>query len=75
MANLAQYITPTLLIPLAVLVAIFCFIGYYWHAVLPRRGTLDWVHLQGSNHRKFSFSATRHPMERKDALPLLLLTA
>ncbi|MEG1858661.1 MAG: phospholipid carrier-dependent glycosyltransferase, partial [Pseudoflavonifractor sp.] len=75
MSTLAQYITPTLLLPLAVLAAIFCFFGYYYRALLPRRGTVDWVRQQSAAPPKRAFPSKLHPMERKDALPLLLLTA
>jgi len=74
MAGLARYITPTLLIPLAVLTAIFCFIGCYWQTVSPRKGSLEYAPLRPRPAR-LSFPAGRHPMERKDALPLLLITA
>lgn len=74
MAALARYITPTLLIPLAVLTALFCFVGYYWHVVSPRRGTPEWIALRTSPFRR-TFCHKRHPMTRKDALPLLLVTA
>ena len=74
MAALARYITPTLLIPLAVLTALFCFVGYYWHVVSPRRGTPEWIALRTAPFRR-TFCHKRHPMTRKDALPLLLVTA
>lgn len=49
----------------------------YIHAMRPRSGTLEWISrreaLEGK--KRFSFTARLHPMEKKDALPLLLLTA
>jgi dolichyl-phosphate-mannose-protein mannosyltransferase len=74
MAALIQYITPTLLIPIAVLAALFCFFAYYWRAMSPRDGTLEWVGLASAARPRASFSFTLHPMEWRDALPLLLLT-
>lgn len=72
MSNLARYITPKLLIPLAVLTAILCFIAYYWH--LSRRSPFDWVREQ-SKRPRLSFPAALHPMERRDVLPVLVITA
>lgn len=74
MAALMQYITPTLLIPVAVLAALFYFFAYYWRAMSPREGTLEWVELASERRPKLHFSLPLHPMERKDALPLLILT-
>ncbi len=73
MASLLQYITPTLLIPLAVIAALVYFFFYYWRAMSPRSGTLEWVDLVSLPRPRLSFSRTLHPMERRDALPLLLL--
>ncbi len=75
MAALMQYVTPTLLIPVAVLAALFYFFVYYWRAMSPRRGTLEWVDLASSAPPRPSFAFSLHPMERRDILPLLLLTA
>ena len=74
MADLARYITPTQLFPLAVLAAIFCFVGYYWYVQVPRSGTLEWIALRERNERPFTFTLPFHRLERKDALPMLLLT-
>ena len=68
MAALARYITPTLLLPLAVLTALFCFVGYYWHVVSPRRGTPEWIALRTAPFRR-TFCHKRHPMARRDAPP------
>lgn len=74
MSSLAQYITPTILIPIVVLAAIFCFIAYYWYALTPRKGTLEWVSMASTPRTPLAFAAKRYPMEKKDALPLFLLT-
>ena len=34
--NLMQYITPTLVLPIVVLAAMFCLLSYYRHAMSPR---------------------------------------
>ena len=40
---------------------------------LPRKGSLEWVALQ--ERRPFSLTLPCHPMARRDALPLVLITA
>ena len=75
MMNLMQYITPTLVFPIVVLAAMFCLLSYYRHAMSPREGTLEWVTMASAAPRPMSFPRRRFPMRRKDALPLLLLTA
>ncbi|MPM34624.1 hypothetical protein SDC9_81210 [bioreactor metagenome] len=74
MANLAQYITPTLLFPLAVLVLIFLFFRHYRSVAGPRTGTLDWI-AQRESRPRLTFDLPVHPMERRDLLPLLAVTA
>lgn len=74
MEVLAQYITPTLLLPLLTLVAVFTFYGYYWSVSAPRQGTLEWITLR-ELRGPLSFSSGVYPMTKKDTLPLVLLTA
>jgi len=74
MADIAQYITPTLLLPLLTLVAVFIFYGYYWSVLAPRRNSLDWI-VERENRGLLSFPSKIHPMTGKDTLPLLMLTA
>lgn len=58
----------------AIVLAIsLCFAGYYVSVSLPRKGTLDWV--SQAEKQPFTFCKTRYPMEKKDALPVLLITA
>ena len=76
MQDLIQYITPTLLFPLAFLFFLLAFFSRAWTVLFPRR-TLP----QGGEdilpvlRPPMTFSAPLHPMERRDLLPLLLLTA
>lgn len=64
------------LFPILAAAGLLCFFIYYIRCMLPRKGTLEWIARSRSGERKhFSFSAPLHPMEKKDALPLLLLTA
>ncbi len=73
MMEFLQYITPTCVFPIALLAAVAVFVVYYVYAMRPRMGSLEWM--TGANRpARVSFSARLHPMERKDALPVLLLT-
>lgn len=70
MQQLALYITPTLILPVLLLVALCCFIGYYWYVVLPRRGAgaLDWIAQRAQGRRLITFAGRCHPMVRRDWL-------
>lgn len=69
MSDLARYITPQLLIPLAVVTALLCFTAYYWHI------SRSAPPLRTEPPRRLSFAHTPHPMERRDVLPVLVITA
>ena len=73
--NVLRYITPAIIFPVLLLAAIFCFFAYYWYAMCPKEGTLEWISMASRKPRPFTFAGKRHPMTKKDALPLLLLTA
>lgn len=73
--QIVPYITPVLLWPIGCLAALVCLFVYYWRAVSPREGTLEWVAQASAPKAKLSFTVPLHPMTRKDALPLILLTA
>ena len=79
MQQLALYITPTLIFPVLLLVALCCFIGYYWYVVLPQRqgGSLEWVAARAGRGRRapITFAGKCHPMARLDWLLALALTA
>ncbi len=47
---------------------------FFWcrKVILPRRRTLEWITLY--EPRKFDFTFPRHRLEKKDALPILILT-
>ena len=65
-----------LLFPVLVAAGLLCFFAYYLYAMSPKKGTLEWIaRAQTNQQRRFTFCAVLHPMEWKDALPLLLLTA
>ncbi|NCB63796.1 MAG: phospholipid carrier-dependent glycosyltransferase [Clostridia bacterium] len=71
---MASYITISLIFPVLTLAAIAAFFFYYWRSVRPRKGTLEWSVTVDPPPGPVSFSARLHPMARKDALPLLLIT-
>ena len=61
------------LLAVLLLAGVFLFMGYYWSVLRPRKGTLDWVALHDS--APLTFQVKRHKMERRDTLPILLITA
>lgn len=65
--------TPAILLAALTLAGAFLFIAHYAVSLRPRPGTLDWVSLQ--ERPPFTFAVKRHPVEKKDALPILLITA
>jgi hypothetical protein len=48
------------------------FIAYYFTALRPRPGTLDWIAM--ADRAPFTLAHKRHAMARKDALPVLIIT-
>ena len=63
----------------AVLGVVVCalFFRYYWHCLKPRPNSLEWISMSEAEQtpRRMSLTLPHHPMERKDLLPLLVLTA
>ena len=53
------------------------FFVYYWHCLRPRPHSLEWIAMaeERSKPRRLTLTIPRHPMERRDILPMLLLTA
>ena len=65
----------SVIFPILLIAGLLCFFCYYIHALTPRKGTLEWIaRAEASGQHRFSFTAPLHPMEKKDALPLILLT-
>lgn len=70
-----QYIIPCLsgmAFALIAALGVLLFFSCCWSAGRPRRGSLDWVALR--ERRPQSFQMPCHPMEKRDGLPLLLIT-
>ena len=53
------------------------FFGYYWYCLHPRPRSLEWIAMaeERAKPRRMTLTIPRHPMERRDILPVLLLTA
>ena len=53
------------------------FFVYYWLCLRPRSRSLEWIAMaeEKGRPRRFTLTLPHHPMERRDALPVLLLTA
>ena len=82
MAQLWQYITPTVLYAVFTVFLLLVFLAYYWCAAcpLPRKGTLEWINLRQTREReratrRLSFADGPHPMRRPDVLLVLAITA
>ena len=52
------------------------FFGYYWFCLRPRPHSLEWIAMaeERARPRRMTLTMPRHPMERRDILPVLLLT-
>lgn len=59
------------------LTACAAFFVYYWWCLRPRPHSLEWIAMEEENSkpRRLTLTLPCHPMEKGDALPLLLLTA
>ena len=74
MAQLWNDLNPVILFPILCILCVAGFAAYYCAVMRPRPGTLEWL-TRASRPDRVRFSARCYPMERKDALPLLLVTA
>jgi predicted membrane-bound dolichyl-phosphate-mannose-protein mannosyltransferase len=78
MASLLQTVFPntnpmTMLFPVLLLAALALFFYRYYQASSPTPGTLEWI--RHYDRPRFTLSGRRYPMERKDILPLCIITA
>ena len=65
--------TPAIFLAALVLAVAFFFLAYYISVLHPRPGTLDWI--AQAERAPLTFARRRHKLVRKDALPILLITA
>lgn len=73
MKNLG-YVSPSVLIGAVVLCCCIAFYVCYWYSMRPRRESLEWIMLAEHRPRRLSFTGRRWRMEKRDVLPLLVIT-
>ena len=71
--NLAGIILPGIF-PVLVILFLIGFFVYYIVVIQPRRGTTEWVHVE-LEKKRFTLLNRRHPLERSDIKPLVIITA
>lgn len=64
----------TLVFPVITGLLLLYYYSYYCTASLPAKGTTEWITRAVERHR-FSFTFKRHKLERRDIIPMLVLTA
>jgi 4-amino-4-deoxy-L-arabinose transferase-like glycosyltransferase len=69
--TLSQYLT--LVFPIVTLFCLFLFFRYYLKVTQPLKGTTEWI-TRIVNKPRFTLLHRRHPMERRDLLPILIIT-
>jgi uncharacterized membrane protein (UPF0136 family) len=72
LSAIAIKFSPTYLMPSFVIVAIFVFFAAYFRVLAPRRGTTEWI-MRATDKPRFNFTFTKHPMTRRDILPLAII--
>ena len=73
----SRSLTPAALWAVLALAVCAAFFVYYWHCLRPRPRSLEWIAMSeaASKPRHMSLTMKRHPMEGRDILPMLLITA
>lgn len=56
------------------LAAVILFYVYFWWCSGPRKRSLEWIAMAEGRPRHMTLTLPHHPFERKDILPMLLLT-
>ncbi|NLT14102.1 MAG: discoidin domain-containing protein [Clostridiales bacterium] len=69
--TMVQYLT--LVFPAVTLVCLFLFFRYYLKVTQPLAGTTEWI-MRIVNKPQFTLLHRRHPMERRDILPVIIIT-
>jgi len=64
--------TPAAIFPTLIVLFIVLFFIYYFMALRPRKGTVDWIHA-GMKKDSFSLISSRYPMEKRDIIPFILI--
>ncbi|SHI19158.1 Dolichyl-phosphate-mannose-protein mannosyltransferase [Sporobacter termitidis DSM 10068] len=63
----------TIVFPVVTAFCLLMFFWYYRKASLPLKGTTEWID-RIVNRPRFTFTCRRHPMARKDILPVTVIT-
>ncbi len=69
--TLTQYLM--LIFPVVTVFCLLLFFRYYLKVSQPLKGTTEWI-ARIVNRPKFTLLHSRHPMERRDILPILIIT-
>ena len=68
------HISPAIFFAAVTLCCCIAFFVYYWLAMRPRKNSLEWIAMEEDRPRWLLFPDRCCPMEKKDILPLLLIT-
>lgn len=69
-------LSPAFVWALLGLLVCVAFFAYYWWCLTPRPHSLEWIAMaEARAGRRLTLTLKRHPMEKRDILPILLLTA
>ena len=74
MNTILNNITPTVFFPIVTVFALVMFFVYYIKISQPLRGTTEWIQ-RDTAKKSVTFFSQRHPMKKKDAAPLAIITA
>ncbi len=68
-----NYAIVTIVFPVITVSCLLLFFWYYRRTTLPLAGTTEWI-TWIINKPRFTMSLKRHPMERRDVLPIVIIT-
>jgi predicted membrane-bound dolichyl-phosphate-mannose-protein mannosyltransferase len=57
------------------LAAVLAFFVYFWKVSAPRKNSLEWIAMAEARPQRMTLTLKRHPITRKDVLPMLVITA
>ena len=69
-----NYVGPAMIFPVVTVICLVMFFRYYIKTSQPLAGTTDWILLE-VNKKRLTFLTERHPMEKRDIAPLVIITA
>ena len=68
-----NYLQPSMIFPIILLFYLYLFFRYYIRISRPSPGTTEWIACEVTKPR-LNFFFTRHPMEKADFVPLVIIT-